>query len=431
MEIRDRLRLSVEDRFIIINLNETNAMLPEGTMAFHIAATLSSFCPQYTIVCDARELSSVTSDVWELVKALSVYKPYILCYEENLPWLEFELNKDITFFPVKKRDLPINYNELNLIPFDPDSKFYLSPKVRNGIADGIDCSPPNEIEWNLILELAPDIVEIFPTREKLIEHWDMSTMPYSIESGGLLGGDEVLGRRLIEKFIIGLGKNSLLSQFVFYVRGDQVTFTPYHSHAIHSVECSEEIILARPAVIAERTNSLLREELIYFEKLLKKDKLKESEIQKFLENHPQIFRALGYTNIYPQVVLERDDQRNLKPDFIIEPVGSEWCDILDIKLPGVNTVVGRNDRKTLSAAIHELAAQLREYGAYFENEKWSKRIKDKYGIQSYRPKLIGVVGSNPSVQNERELRRLMTAYLDLSIITFDKLIEVAKNRLLI
>jgi hypothetical protein len=42
--------------------------------------------------------------------------------------------------------------------------------------------------------------------------------------------------------------------------------------------------------------------------------------------------------------------------------------------------------------IGQVIAQLREYAAYFEQEKYRKFVRDKYGLKIYRPRLIALVG---------------------------------------
>ncbi len=225
--------------------------------------------------------------------------------------------------------------------------------------------------------------------------------------------------------------NSLLVEYAIQFGGGEMLLTPYHSHAIHSIEVKNQVVLGRPAVIAEKTATLLAPQICELEFLLRNRRVREAEIQKYLERSPALLEALGYRHVYPQVVLQRDDGTFLRPDFIVQPTSDEWCDIVDIKLPRMRTVVGIRDRKTLAAAVHELAAQLREYAAYFDNEKLSRRVEQLYGIKCYRPRLIGVIGTDPRLADDRQMRRLMTAYSDVKILTFDQLLQHAKNRLLI
>jgi hypothetical protein len=216
------------------------------------------------------------------------------------------------------------------------------------------------------------------------------------------------------------------------LEGNQLTLTPYHGHAIHNIDNGDkEVLVGRPATIAERTAAVFTTQISEFERLINAPDTQERHLQAFLEQHPNFLRGLNYENIYPQLVLERDGQGSLKPDFILEPYADSFCDILDIKLPSQNLIVGRKDRATLAAGLHEVAAQLREYAAYFEERKYQKFVQDKYGIRLYRPRLIAIVGRDMKQMNDQEFRRAMTMYENLQIMTFDELLRHARRRLLI
>jgi hypothetical protein len=247
-----------------------------------------------------------------------------------------------------------------------------------------------------------------------------------------LRGYIVAGRRGIESIIERQGRNSLLVEFALQLQGDSLSLVPYHSHAIHEVQVRDAVMLGRPAVLAEKTRHLLRPELSTFEQMLSRPTISERELQVFLQKHPAIFEALGYSKIYPQLVLEREDGSSLIPDFMLEPIYDQWWDILDIKVPQKPVMVGGPDRLRFAAAVTELSAQLREYSAAFEDPKLARRVEEKYGVKCYKPKLIGIIGrDDPRNANDREVRRLMTSYADTRVLTFDQLLRTAKNRLLI
>jgi hypothetical protein len=233
-------------------------------------------------------------------------------------------------------------------------------------------------------------------------------------------------------FVRSIHQHSLLVEFAMALEGNQLTLTPYHGHAIHNIDNGDkEVLVGRPATIAERTAAVFTTQISEFERLINAPDTQERHLQAFLEQHPNFLRGLNYENIYPQLVLERDGQGSLKPDFILEPYADSFCDILDIKLPSQNLIVGRKDRATLAAGLHEVAAQLREYAAYFEERKYQKFVQDKYGIRLYRPRLIAIVGRDMKQMNDQEFRRAMTMYENLQIMTFDELLRHARRRLLI
>jgi hypothetical protein len=302
--------------------------------------------------------------------------------------------------------------------------------------------PPTDLEWELMRSLIPAYVvpDEFEEEDHYLQRCDeedrverqlWETQQYQSLLVNESRGQALAGRRTLETLFHTMGRNSLLVEFSFQATRRDILVTPYHAHALHSVEDHEAILTARPAVIAHKTGALLSTELQELERILGDAATRERDIQMYLERHPSIFTALGYAHVYPQIVLTREDGTALRPDFFVERADRGWADILDLKVPSMQTVVGGRDRKTLAAAIHELAAQLREYAAYFEDERLSKRIEELYGIRCYKPRLIGIVGHDPRLDDQRQLRRLMTAYSDLSVLTFDQLLQIAKSRLLI
>ena len=69
----ERIRYSVVDRYILLNMWEESALLPDGDMAASLAATLGSF-PDFKIVCDTRDVSETTNDIHDLIDFLEPRK---------------------------------------------------------------------------------------------------------------------------------------------------------------------------------------------------------------------------------------------------------------------------------------------------------------------------------------------------------------------
>jgi hypothetical protein len=244
-------------------------------------------------------------------------------------------------------------------------------------------------------------------------------------------GDQVVGTAVIER-LKQLHRHSTLIEFVMQANGDRLSLVPYHGQATHDVELpSGGVLLGRPGVIASRTAAVFTSEVQELERLINDRSTKERHIQKFLEEHPSFLRGLNYQHIYPQLVLEREGEGALKPDFVLEPYDDGFCDILDLKLPSSRVLVGRKDRTSLAAGLHEVAAQLREYAAYFEDKKHRDYVKQKYGLRVYRPRLVAIVGRDIRDICSPSARRAMTAYSDLRFMTFDELIRHSKQRMLV
>lgn len=234
------------------------------------------------------------------------------------------------------------------------------------------------------------------------------------------------------EFISSIHRHSLLVEFAMSVEANEIQMVPYHGHAVHNIETDNAaVIVGRPGAIAETTGAFFAGEIAAFERLFNNPETKERHIQYFLEQHPNFLRGLNYQNIYPQIVLQRDTKGALRPDFILEPYDDAFCDILDVKLPFQKLFVGRDDRATLAAGLHEVAAQLREYAAYFEDEKYRRFVREKYGLRVYRPRLIALVGRDMRQMTTEEFRRAITVYDNLQFITFDELLKHAQRRILI
>lgn len=442
-QIIDRLRFAIEDRFLILNLWEPTAMLPTGSMLEDLVRLLGTFRPGYSLVCDARDVETVTTDLVEFLDVIADFEPTILVGKSIEAEIRDELRcRRSTQLPgqiLPLRSHPPNFEFVDLpIPPPPPGTYHIGPHLEGRWEDmrrKIDVvSPLTELEFRLLQNAWPSskLGDEWPTRSDFLAALgssDPQTLGGVHAALGLSHIEHIHARRWIEAKIPILARNSLLTHFTLQSSGSDIVAAPYHGLAVHEVEGTQGIILARPSVLASKAGMIFSDVFGRFSALLSRSP-KEVEIQRFLESFPEVFQALGYVNVYPRVVLQRDDDTALIPDFILQPIGDEWCDILDIKLPRKALVVGRRDRKTLAAGIHELVAQLREYGAYFEDTKYARRIRDRYGINCYRPRLIGVTGAAVEA-DDRQLRRLMTAYADVRLISFDQLLAIARSRILI
>jgi hypothetical protein len=443
---RGLLRFSVEDRFIILRFWEKTELLPTSRAATTLAHILGFFTPSYSLICDVRSAKAVTNDMIEFLRELQPFNPLILASRDNAHWISYRLSRYCESKWASDRVLSLRHNpprfKLHDFPplpmpsgfgFMPESEW---PQWREAVRQVNTKSPPSLGEYRS----ARNLFRILHLEDEIgAEYAEYPEFSYeeTLKGGGptafeLEGYNQVVfAIRWLAKTIPLVARQSLLTQFMFEaVNRDTVVTTPYHGHAAYNIEIPEGLLIGRPSVIAGRTQSLLSSEIEEFSVLLSSHP-KELDIQKFLEKHTNILHSLGYLKVCPQIVLARDDGTSLRPDFILQPLGEEWCDILDIKLPDNRVIVGGRDRKTLAASIHELAAQLREYAAYFENPVYAKRIEEKYGLKCYRPRLMGVVGRSENIVDELQARRLMTAYDDINIMTFDRLIAISKNRILI
>jgi hypothetical protein len=424
-----RVQLAIEDRFIVIKLNQPDALFPSEDIVDAIDGSLAQF-PQYTVVCDLRGIATggkvlePTYDAIELARGLGG-QSHCLATSDDIACLE--LPRDLKVFEVKSDTSPIAFGDLDLVPFARDHE--LPESAFDSYRDNFARKLPTKEEYEFARE-ETYIDQIFGSYDDFIAHWE-ATLPADRASATTPGGLEILGKRYLESFIEASTRHSLLVELAIQSSGEVTRVVPYHAHALNRIDVNGELWIGRPAVIAKQTQSILRSELASFEKLIARTDVSEKEIQDWLETHPWFFKSLGFAKVYPKVVLERETDGPLIPDFILEPAANTWCEILDIKRPEPTLIAGPSDRKRFSAAVSQLQAQLREYRAYFEDPRLAQSIEKKYGIKCYKPKLIGVIGREIPDAGTREMRRLMTSYSDTEIVTFDRLIKQSQARLLI
>ena len=192
---------------------------------------------------------------------------------------------------------------------------------------------------------------------------------------------------------------------------------------------SGELIIAAPFVIANATRSYIRDEIEEFEALINSPLSSESDIQKFIENHPKFLLGQDYQRLHPQVVLERKEQGSLIPDFLLQPFNKDFCDIVELKLPNAPLIVGKRDRQRFSSAIAEASAQLRTYRDYFDDANQRKAIQERYGITAFRPKLAVIVGKAAEI-DDVTYKQIQSSQ-NIQVITYDDLVHRAKNFLLL
>ncbi len=178
-----------------------------------------------------------------------------------------------------------------------------------------------------------------------------------------------------------------------------------------------------------------------FEKMITEPDVKEvSDIQNFLKGNPWIFgpeykaldfRDAGFTG--------SPDGRLLRIDGL--------SDILEVKLPREEILKSDSmDRQFISVKLAEALGQLTGYLEYYYSEYSHERddntgkeiLKDSYG-KYYKPKGILLIGRrgkemvNATAQTisaePKNMRRLLSYFHWVEVLTYDDLIERARNGL--
>jgi hypothetical protein len=173
------------------------------------------------------------------------------------------------------------------------------------------------------------------------------------------------------------------------------------------------------------------DEILALEELLNNPMVKEADLQRFFDEHRQFFSMWNFTDIYPHVYLTREDQGPLIPDFILVSRELQRATIIDLKLPKVTTIVHKPNRDRFSAAVEESRSQLLEYRDWFEDSSNRQRLKDKLGMEVYRPRLGVIIGTAQEFRSLLERQKLTSRYSDIEIVTYDDVLANAQRRLML
>lgn len=190
---------------------------------------------------------------------------------------------------------------------------------------------------------------------------------------------------------------------------------------IHNSYGSVQEVPCRVNIITPKQHELAPE-IEEFEWLINGSNVAEYDIQKFLEKHPRFLLGIEYKSLHSQLTLVREDKPDLRPDFFLERADGSLCDILDVKLPDAKLVVGRQNRRTFSAAVMSALGQLGEYRRYFDDTSNRNKFNAAYGLKAYRPKVQVLIGRSSGFRDFEEREALKEALSHLQILTFDDIL---------
>ncbi len=194
------------------------------------------------------------------------------------------------------------------------------------------------------------------------------------------------------------------------------------------VTSSRHVINFEPYIYIPRVSSYWKKPLEHFEKLINSDDTTESQIQNFFESNPFFLKNGNYSKVYPHTVLMHNSG-TLIPDFLLKPVDSTFCDILELKLPKHKFVSGSGERVRFSCTVYDAIAQIREYRTYFDDKNNRNAVLNKYGITAYKPSASILIGREPKGIDEEKLidLRLGERRDNVDIISYDKFFAKMKK----
>ncbi|MDQ2910284.1 MAG: DUF4263 domain-containing protein [Actinomycetota bacterium] len=162
------------------------------------------------------------------------------------------------------------------------------------------------------------------------------------------------------------------------------------------------------------------------DRLIREGSSSEASFQECLEECPELLRIFGHAEAVPRVVLEAQGGR-LVPDFILRPVvEDDLCDILELKVPTMPLLTGKESRPQFTTKLAAAVTQLHDYAEALDDPRVRRRVEEQYDLRLFQPRLYVIAGRSTSVDRTR-LRRAMAGDFRTSIYTWDDVLTMARK----
>jgi hypothetical protein len=171
------------------------------------------------------------------------------------------------------------------------------------------------------------------------------------------------------------------------------------------------------------------DEILELEDLINNTRVSEPELQEFFERHPQFLRIWDHREVHPQVYLTREIDGPLIPDFLLLDRELHRATVVELKLASARIIVRKRNRDRFSSLITEARAQLLEYREWFDDAHNRRMLKERLGMEIYRPRLGVVIGRSDSFADEFDRQKLVSHCPDVEIATYDDVMRYAERRL--
>ena len=220
-------------------------------------------------------------------------------------------------------------------------------------------------------------------------------------------------------------------QFILYHDGKRIRVAPFGVFGSYQLSESSlpdgSLWIARTNVLQPATR-FSTEAIDLLEGLINSD-AREVEFQSFFERHPEFLLVLGdYTRLHSQLVLHEEDGARLIPDFFLEKINSDFCDICDLKRPSAELIRHQKHRRRFRDAVMEAVSQLNFYRDWFDDRAHRKLFFDTYGLNAYRPRVVVIIGRQRSYFDEVEritLESNLPKWVELR--TYDDVVSRARQ----
>jgi hypothetical protein len=178
--------------------------------------------------------------------------------------------------------------------------------------------------------------------------------------------------------------------------------------------------------IASSETKALQHAIEELESLINDSKAKEADFQDFFKRNPEFVLNDEYQKAHPHIILTKDSGETFIPDFVLQPISQNpLCDLLELKLPSAQVFVLQQRRMRFSSAVMEACAQLREYAAFFDEERNRRVVYEQYGLMAFKPKMFVIIGRRGTI-NPIDARRIESDLPQFCLRTYDDIVARMK-----
>ncbi len=179
------------------------------------------------------------------------------------------------------------------------------------------------------------------------------------------------------------------------------------------------------AQIHNKWDMIIRE----LEELINYPKLKEYDLQKFLEKHPELIMENDYDTVIPEATITTNNNEYWSADFILKPINQfDFCKIIELKRPSLQTYLRDiNRHSTFSSKLYKAINQLKDYWEAFCNKYTQEVFSTKYKFNVYKPDLHLIIGRKWDVTDTRIILDFQRRH-NLKIETWDDFLCKLKKK---
>ncbi len=159
--------------------------------------------------------------------------------------------------------------------------------------------------------------------------------------------------------------------------------------------------------------------------------VKESVLEEFLYQNYRLIFGEKYDRISTQLWLKFPELdiggKERRMDIFMRNSISEDWELYELKRANIHLTRTKTDVPMFISAVYEAMTQVRNYKSILMQDSVRKKFEQD-GIEYYNPEINIVIGKKPNIST-MQWRNLVKSETDLNIITYDHLLNEAKERM--